>query len=237
LPDTTCWETYLPLKDSIDTDLYESLRYPGYRYFPVVGITYEQAANYSRWRGDIVTAGMKEKTEKDYPALGQFEVSVVFRLPTKEEWEFAAAGGLNLQTAPYGLQRPWKGKRRFESGLKRPAPECLDRNNMPQSRKSPARRMEFNVLEDFYFDDGNIISCHNGKPQDIGYIYDYPPNPYSLYNMIGNVAELTSTKGVAKGGSFEHKLSDCAIEKDFPYDGPHEWLGFRCIAEVHFKKR
>jgi hypothetical protein len=58
-----------------------------------------------------------------------------------------------------------------------------------------------------------------------------------IYNMIGNVVELTATKGLAKGGSLENKLSDCAIDKDFLYNGPQEWLGFRCIMEVHFKKR
>lgn len=237
LPDTTCWKSYLTVEDSSDLES-NYLRYPGTRYFPVVGITYEQAMNYCRWRGDFITAGLKAQCpSREHSACNDFEITVSYRLPKKEEWEYAAAGGSDVRNVPYGIQRPWKGKR-YNGGVKRPLPDCLERNEVSAAEKPVIRKMEFNVLEDFYVEEGGTsITCHQGKAQDIGYIYDYPPNGYGLYNMVGNAAELTATKGIAKGGSFEHRLQDCAIEKDFVYTRPQEWIGFRCIAEVHMKKR
>jgi formylglycine-generating enzyme required for sulfatase activity len=239
LPDTACWNSYLTAADSSDLlNEDDYLRYPGTRYFPVVGVSYEQAMNYCRWRGSSVTAFYADPANiKKHPGLKDFEIVVTFRLPTKEEWEFAAAGGLDRRSVPYGIQQPWKGKR-YNGGSKRPSPECLDRSGVLAAGKPVIHRVEFNVLEDFYIENGGpLIICSQRKAQDIGYIYDYPPNGYWLYNMIGNVAEMTLTKGIAKGGSFEHRLQECAIEKDFLYDNPEEWLGFRCVAEVHCKKR
>lgn len=48
----------------------------------------------------------------------------------------------------------------------------------------------------------------------------------------GNIAEMTSVKGVAIGSSWKDKLDIgkfCNIQK---YDGPSDWLGFRCVCEV-----
>ncbi|HEX8330315.1 MAG TPA: hypothetical protein VF629_22480, partial [Hymenobacter sp.] len=54
MPDTTAlshWLRTRTSKDSID-NLYGRyyLRYPGFRHFPVVGITHQQAINYCHWR-------------------------------------------------------------------------------------------------------------------------------------------------------------------------------------------
>jgi formylglycine-generating enzyme required for sulfatase activity len=58
------------------------------------------------------------------------------------------------------------------------------------------------------------------------------PNNYKLYNMIGNVAEMTMTKGVAKGGSWMDKNEDCMIRKNTTYSTDLPWLGFRCVCEL-----
>lgn len=60
----------------------------------------------------------------------------------------------------------------------------------------------------------------------------YFPEPNGLYNAHGNVAEMTSTKGVAKGGSFAHRARDCGPAATQRYTGPEPWLGFRCIAII-----
>src|SRR5690242_6605706 len=46
LPDPTAWEVKLQPKDSIDQFLFNYFRYPRFRYFPVIGVSYEQAVNY-----------------------------------------------------------------------------------------------------------------------------------------------------------------------------------------------
>ena len=64
------------------------------------------------------------------------------------------------------------------------------------------------------------------------YILAYPPNDLGYYNMIGNVAEMVAEKSIAKGGSWQDPLEDCAINKQKTYKNPQCWLGFRCICEV-----
>ncbi|MBN2777229.1 MAG: SUMF1/EgtB/PvdO family nonheme iron enzyme [Bacteroidales bacterium] len=66
-------------------------------------------------------------------------------------------------------------------------------------------------------------------------VESYWPNELGVYNIIGNVAEMTSQKGLAKGGSWKHTQEEVAIDVDFEYDSPQNWLGFRCVCDVLVK--
>lgn len=239
LPDSTCWQVNMQPKDSIDPYTYHYFRYPGFRYFPVVGVSYEQAVNYCKWRSDIVNKTYRDETfMKKYPGLTNYEVTVEFRLPTKEEWEYAASGALDTTAFPYGIKRPLKDKSyTFKIG-KNSCTECLDTNNITYSTKDIIHKMEFNVMEDYYFDVNQPgINCNLRNSFILNYIYEHPGNNFGLYEMIGNVAEMTEVKGIAKGGSFRNSLSDFTINTDFLYDSPKEWLGFRCVAVVHMRRK
>lgn len=63
-------------------------------------------------------------------------------------------------------------------------------------------------------------------------VSSYWPNQLGMYNLIGNVAEMTSQKGLAKGGSWQHTPEEVTIDADFEYDSPQNWLGFRCVCDV-----
>ena len=58
LPDTTVWERQLSFNDPYVTYY---LRYPGFRFFPVVGVSWLQANNYAIWR----TAKVNENLAKE----------------------------------------------------------------------------------------------------------------------------------------------------------------------------
>jgi hypothetical protein len=52
-----------------------------------------------------------------------------------------------------------------------------------------------------------------------------------FFNVRGNLAEMTSIKGVATGGSYVHPARESFATINNPYSQPELWLGFRCFAE------
>ena len=61
----------------------------------------------------------------------------------------------------------------------------------------------------------------------------YWPTSLGLYGIQGNAAEMTSTKGVAMGGSFRHYAKQSTNDEIQSYSGPEDWLGFRYIATLY----
>jgi len=83
LPDTLVWRDKAAYNEPY-VEYY--LRHPAYRNYPVVGISYEQAIEYCKWRTERVQEFMCISKKYD---LIDFE----YRLPTKQEWEFLSNNG------------------------------------------------------------------------------------------------------------------------------------------------
>jgi len=65
--------------------------------------------------------------------------------------------------------------------------------------------------------------------------FDNTPNNLGFYNLIGNVAEMTSLKGIAKGGCYLKTFEECNPSNNITYSKPERWLGFRCMCKVTVK--
>jgi len=63
----------------------------------------------------------------------------------------------------------------------------------------------------------------------------YLPNAFGLYNVIGNVSEMTDQKDIEKGGDYWSLLADCAINKNQHLHTPDPRVGFRVIAVMRKK--
>jgi len=178
LPDTTVWRRSLAFNDPYE-DHY--LRYPGFRFFPVVGVSWRQANDYCAWRTSVVNEKLVEESgaEVDVPEGGRIplESGVVlpdFRLPTEAEWEYAAKALIGTQyldeNQTHSRIYPWDG----------------------HATRNPYGKEMGSMLANFKRGRGDYAGIA-GKLNDgamiTDYIYEYPPNDFGLYNMAGNVNE------------------------------------------------
>ena len=104
----------------------------------------------------------------------------------------------------------------------------------------PREEIDFDLeIDSLSIDDFYLLNCktNSQKPND----WDYPKGAFPValyypafrrvYDWFGNVSEMTSVEGIAKGGSYMDYASDISELKDIPYDRPEKWLGFRTVLE------
>lgn len=163
-------------------------RHSAYREYPVVNITHEAAMMYCAW----LTEFNREKGL--FADADGYEV--IYRLPTHEEWMFAAQGG--------------KGEVPYAWG------------SINHNRNSGRLLGNFNA-DDISEVDGLTVTSP---------VKSYAPNPFGLYNLNGNVAEMLTMPGVAAGGAWNSSAEDAKNSSVLSYSEASPYIGFRVIAEV-----
>ncbi|MGZ4077054.1 MAG: formylglycine-generating enzyme family protein, partial [Bacteroidia bacterium] len=87
LPDTMVWIEKNTFNEPM-TNIY--FWHPAYRNYPVVGVSYEQALDYCKWRTERVKEFIKLKKHSNTIEETFHVKDFHYRLPTKKEWEYAA---------------------------------------------------------------------------------------------------------------------------------------------------
>lgn len=202
LPDTSVWLNDDRYYGEPYTDFY--FRHPMYNNYPVVGITNAQALAFCQWRtwATNFTVYIREKQIEDWRGHinDTFPLKFYYRLPTVEEWEMLANPPIDSTSKAFNK---WKGKATFFFNTK-------ERNTWINNDSAGTR----------HYSGYSITAPLNS----------FFPGKYKTFNLTGNVAEMTSVLGIAKGGSFKHTLAESFYKNTQSYTKPEHWLGFRCVA-------
>lgn len=223
LPDSLVWKSELAYNDPY-VDHY--LRYPGFRYFPVVGVSWLQANDFAEWRTNVVNKKLAEDAGVEIPEGGYegripLESGVVlpnYRLPSESEWEYAAAALIGNQwldeNQTHKRLYPWDG----------------------HALRNPYGNQMGMFLANFKRGRGDYAGIA-GKLNDgamiTDYIYNYPPNDFGLYNMAGNVNEWVYD--VYRPTSFQIMDDLNPLRRDGTLDdeGGYDTKGFQSLIDDH----
>lgn len=223
LPDTLVWREKYAYNEPY-VEYY--LRHPAYGNYPVVGVIYEQAQAYCAWLTKKYMNEPKRKFKK-----------VTFKLPTSEQWVFAAKGKLDM--APF----PWNGVDMQNSKGELLAnflyvdqasiwrDSVYQKNFSGQFEKTQIYRSG-GIHGEFYLSSYSKIKDHTG---DVTMpVMSFQPNGYGLYNMAGNVEEFMREKGKTHGGSWRDPgfyLLNNVYENYDPLNSASAQRGFRFVME------
>jgi len=106
LPDTLVWRSDTLYNEDL-VEVY--FRHPGYNMYPAVGISYDQAVDFCKWRTDRVNEFIQR-----HPDKRRKYKKVLYRLPSEEEWTMAAADGLDINSYPFGMAELFDKKNRLK---------------------------------------------------------------------------------------------------------------------------
>ncbi|WP_162428012.1 formylglycine-generating enzyme family protein [Pontibacter pudoricolor] len=202
------------------------LHHPEYLFYPVVGVSYEQAVAYCQWRSKVVT----EQYNAD--PRNEQKIKITYRLPTEQEWEVIAAAGVDKDKFPWSRATGATVKYKVN-------PEAAEFIARKIIDPKPVAQIKQDLKETEVHD--LPINVKRPVPYFLqfrtpAYVYGGIPNDYGAYHVLGNVAEMVAEKGIAKGGSWKDKLSDSEITDRQLYTDPSDKVGFRCVCEAEFLK-
>jgi len=210
-PDTTAWirDFSYSYNEPMHNDYFW---HDAYGDYPVVGVSWKQANAFCQWRTLYKNADQKKRHK-------QFVNS--FRLPSEAEWEYAARGGLQGATYPWG--GPYIKNDRG----------CFMANFKPLRGDYAADQALYTVEADAYEPNdynlynmaGNVSEWVEGSYSPGSYEYSATFNP--------SVNDPNNQRKVVRGGSWKDVAYFLQVSsRDYEYqDSARSYIGFRTVQD------
>jgi gliding motility-associated lipoprotein GldK len=209
-PDTTVWvkDFNYSYNDPMHQDYFHHQSYGDY---PVVGVTWGQANAFCNWR---------TKKKNDYLRGKKNATSVPnFRLPTEAEWEYAARGGLEFATYPWGTGSTTSDRGCFLANFK-----PVRGNYAVDGALYTMEAKSFNANDyGLYNMAGNVSEWTNTAYNLSSY--------YMASTMNPNVEDRKNKRKIIRGGSWKDVAYFLEVgSRDYEYsDTARSYIGFRAV--------
>ncbi len=210
-PDTAVWikDFNYSYNEPMHNDYYWHSAFDDY---PVVGVSWKQAKAFTQWRTLYHNAFRKSKGTHDVPT---------YRLPTEAEWEYAARGGLQSATYPWG--GPYAKNDRG----------CFMANFKPLRGDYAADQALYTVEAKSYEpNDYNLYNMAGNVSEWVNSSYDAAAYEYmsSMNPTVNNEADM---RKVVRGGSWKDVAYFLQVStRDYEYsDTARSYIGFRTVQD------
>lgn len=210
-PDTSVWsKDFTYFNGDVMTENYYSS--PAFDTYPVVGISWDAAVYFSKWRTKLLNDNRSQKNLFKSPR---------YRLPSEAEWEWAARGGKEGAKYPWGNPYVANGKGCFLANFK-----PLRGNYRADGYVYTAPSNAFNPNDyGLYNMAGNVAEwCQDA------YAESYMPVTWDL-NPVYN--DENEPRKIIKGGSWKdvaYFLETGTRTYEFRNER-RSYIGFRCVMD------
>lgn len=211
-PDTMVWVRDFQLAYN-EPMLLKYFSHTGFSDYPVVGVTWEQAYAFCKWRTEFFA------TRSGVDAQ-------VYRLPTEAEWEYAARGGRKMATYPWGGNYARDAKGCFLANFKPYRGSYVDDTGVMTMQVAQFRPNDFGLFDMA----GNVAEWTYSAYNPSSNVYVGDLNPLHQYMARKDDPDVLKRK-VVKGGSWKdisYYLQCGTRTYEYQYEA-RPYIGFRCV--------
>ena len=193
--------------------------HPAYDDYPVVGVSWKQARAFSIWRTQLFN---------DF--LRQYDGTWVqdFRLPTESEWEYAARGGLDLSSYPWGGPYIRNTRGCFLANFKPLRGNYYDDGGIHTVPTMSYEPNDFGL----YCMAGNVAEWTSNAYEESSLDYAHDLNMNYVYEAKDDDPPVLKRK-VIRGGSWKGRWIFSPNEHSYYtyeyQDTAKSYVGFRCV--------